>query len=100
MKRNRIAAIALTIGTAGACLASAAHADGTAARKLGQIGVINQTMQPKAPRSSPGAYSNSNAPTNNSTNAVNPGYQTNPGNAANANAATNARGGTAGRNTR
>lgn len=88
MKMNRNAVAALTFGVAAVFIVDAAHADSRAAQKLGQIGVINQTLQPKPPKSSPGAASNSPSP-----NAATSGYTGNAAinaNGANANAANSA----------
>jgi len=82
MKIHRIAVAALAISAAGLGIANLAHADGTAARKLGQVGVINQTLQPKPPKSSPGAYSNSNSATTNSGSAGNGANNANARNSA------------------
>ncbi|SAK67105.1 hypothetical protein [Caballeronia ptereochthonis] len=88
--RNRVQRhvmpIALIVGAAGLCFATAASADSQAAKKMGQMGVINQTLQPK-PLKSNNAYSNSA-----NTNTARPGYNANStynpnaANAANANA--------------
>ncbi|VXB05761.1 conserved exported hypothetical protein [Burkholderia sp. 8Y] len=88
MKTALTSAIALAIGAGGLCVTTASHADSSAAQKLGQIGVINQTLQPKPAKSSP-AYSNS---ISNSTSAgANYGNTTNGVNGQSpANAATNA----------
>jgi hypothetical protein len=83
---------------AGALIATNAHADGRAAQKLGQMGIINQTFQPKPPKSSPG-YSAQPSPNNNSTynpNTINSTNNANAANAANAGAATNGARGTTG----
>ncbi|KDR36865.1 hypothetical protein BG57_10865 [Caballeronia grimmiae] len=100
MTSNRVAVASLALGVAAVFIVEAAHADNRAAQKLGQIGVINQTLQPKPPKSSPGGYSNSP-----NTNAPTPGYtgntaiNANAANAANsANAAANARAGATMRN--
>jgi hypothetical protein len=50
----RVLACSLLATLAGMCVTESAHADGRAAQKLGQMGIINQTFQPKPPRSSPG----------------------------------------------
>ncbi|MDR5782209.1 hypothetical protein QCE63_22665 [Caballeronia sp. LZ065] len=74
--------IALIAGAAGLCFASAASADSQAAKKMGQMGIINQTLQPKPLRSNNNAYSNSA-----NSNTTNPGYNNNStynSNAANA----------------
>ncbi|MFM0049465.1 hypothetical protein [Caballeronia grimmiae] len=103
MTSNRVAVASLALGVAAVFIVEAAHADNRAAQKLGQIGVINQTLQPKPPKSSPGAYSNSP-----NTNAPTPGYTGTTGNTANnanaanaansANAAAKARAGATTRN--
>jgi hypothetical protein len=56
MKRIQRAATSWTLlaSLAGLCFTTSAHADGRAAQKLGQMGIINQTFQPKPPHSSPG----------------------------------------------
>ncbi|WP_277182276.1 hypothetical protein [Caballeronia sp. BR00000012568055] len=60
MKKTRHAAqwrslsCTLLATLAGMCFATHAHADGRAAQKLGQMGIVNQTFQPKPPHSSPG----------------------------------------------
>ncbi len=60
----------LTLGIASLGIADAAHADSRAAQKLGQMNIINQQLQSKPPRSSPGYQ---NAPnTNPSINSNNP----------------------------
>jgi hypothetical protein len=66
--------------------AGAAHADSTAARKLGQIGLINQTLQPKPPKPSP-SYEPNNSSTYNANDAANANARsaTNAGNPANPN---------------
>ncbi|MDR5823279.1 hypothetical protein [Caballeronia sp. LZ043] len=64
--------IALIAGAAGLCFASAANADSQAAKKMGQMGIINQTLQPKPLRSNNNAYSN-----NANSNTTNPGYNNN-----------------------
>jgi hypothetical protein len=71
----RNAARALVIGVT-VCAAATAHAE-SAARKLGQVGLINQTLQPKPPKSSP-AYE----PNNSSTYNANARNGVNAGNAA------------------
>ena len=77
--------IALIAGAAGLCFATAANADSQAAKKMGQMGVINQTLQPKPLKPNNNAYSNSaNTGTANQNYNANSTY--NP-NAANANAA-------------
>ena len=43
--QHRALHIALIAGVAGMCFATAASADSQAAKKLGQMGVINQTLQ-------------------------------------------------------
>jgi hypothetical protein len=63
-------AMAFVVGTASLALTTAAQADNRAAQKLGQIGVINQSLQPKQPKSSPG-YSNGQANSANAANAAN-----------------------------
>jgi hypothetical protein len=86
--------LALIAGAAGLCFASAANAESQAAKKMGQMGVINQTLQPKPLRSNNSAYSN-----NASSNTTNPGYNANSTynpNAANAANANGAAAGTAG----
>lgn len=93
--QRRAMQIALIAGAAGLCFATAASADSQAAKKMGQIGIINQTLQPK-PAKPNNAYSN-----NANTNTANPDYNANStynpnaANAANANA-TNGGGGAAG----
>jgi hypothetical protein len=82
----RKAAHALMIGVI-ASAAVSAHAD-SAARKLGQVGLINQTLQPKPPKSAPGYEPNNsstynandaaNANTRNAVNAGNPAAATPP----------------------
>jgi hypothetical protein len=59
--RYALIASAMTMG-----LISAAHADGRAAQKLGQMGIINQQFQSKPPKSSPGYSNNATAPNANS----------------------------------
>jgi hypothetical protein len=71
LKRYVLVASALTVG-----LVSAAHADGRAAQKLGQMGIINQQFQSKPPKSSPG-YSN-NATTPNANSSYNANSSANP----------------------
>ncbi|SAL41576.1 hypothetical protein AWB71_02117 [Caballeronia peredens] len=79
--------VALIAGAAGLCFATAASADSQAAKKMGQMGVINQTLQPK-PLKSNNAYSNSaNTSTANPGYNANSTYNPNAANAANANAA-------------
>lgn len=89
MKRDRNRAlrramqVALIAGAAGLCFATAASADSQAAKKMGQIGVINNTLQPKPVQP---AYSNPPP-----ANTVNPGYNANSTyNPNTANAAANA----------
>ena len=94
MKRDRNRAqrramhVALIVGAAGLCFATAASADTQAAKKLGQMGVINQTLQPK-PVARP-TYSNTpNANTPNPNYNANSTYNPNTTNAVNgANAGT------------
>lgn len=74
--------IALIAGAAGLCFATAASADSQAAKKMGQMGVINQTLQPK-PMQQPNAYSNTN-------NANMPNQNYNANSTYNPNAANNA----------
>jgi hypothetical protein len=68
-------AIAGVLGAsvAALCVAGNAHADSRAAQKLGQMGIINQTLQPKPPKSSPGysAQPNSNANSTYNPNVIN-----------------------------
>ncbi|SAK45152.1 hypothetical protein AWB79_00945 [Caballeronia hypogeia] len=83
--RNRALCAALVTGIAGLCFATAASADSQAAKKMGQMGVINQTLQSKPARSS-NAYSNSNnANTANPSYNANSTYNPNAANAADAN---------------
>ncbi|WP_050452320.1 hypothetical protein [Candidatus Burkholderia verschuerenii] len=81
MKTNRKhkVANALIIGATMLGVVASAHAD-SAARKLGQVGLINQTLQPKPPKSSLGYEPNTNSTYNandaanaNTRNAVNAG---------------------------
>jgi hypothetical protein len=68
MRKNRFTAkrYALLAGAMAMGFASAAHADGRAAQKLGQMGIINQQFQSKQPKSSPGYSNNATAPNANS----------------------------------
>lgn len=59
MKTTLTSVVAFAIGAGGLAFATVSQADNSAAHKLGQIGVINQTLQPKPTKSAP-AYSNSN----------------------------------------
>jgi hypothetical protein len=94
--QRRAMHLALIAGAAGLCFATAANADSQAAKKMGQMGVINQTLQPKPLRSN-NAYSNS-ANTSQPTQNYNPNstYNPNAANAANANAANAGTAGAAG----
>jgi hypothetical protein len=85
--RHQAALRVLLASVACFCVASAAHADSRAALKLGQIGVINQTLQPKPTRSSPGSNNSNNANSTydaNSMNSNNGANTANPANNANA----------------
>jgi hypothetical protein len=70
------------------CIAASAHADGRAAQKLGQVGLINQTLQPK-PLRSPSGVANPASPNPNSTYNANDAANANARNAANAGNAGN-----------
>jgi hypothetical protein len=63
MRKNRYGMVAgaLLVG-----FATTAHADGRAAQKLGQMGIINQQFQSKQPKSSPGYSNNAASPNGNS----------------------------------
>ena len=65
MKRSH----AVMVGAVCMCAAATAQADRNAANKLGQMAVINQTVQPKPPKSAPGVNTapTSNAYTTNNT---------------------------------
>ncbi|WP_250516757.1 hypothetical protein [Caballeronia sp. INDeC2] len=84
--QRRALHIALIAGVTGMCFATAASADSQAAKKMGQMGVINQTLQPK-PLSRPSANTAPNTPNAATTN---PNYNANstynPNTANNANA--------------
>ncbi|WP_250537006.1 hypothetical protein [Caballeronia sp. AZ10_KS36] len=68
---NRAQLVAL-IGAAALCFAAAASAESQAVKKLGQITVINQTLQPKPLKANPVTPL---TPTNNYTNAPNAAAQ-------------------------
>ncbi|KXV15400.1 hypothetical protein CR51_03310 [Caballeronia megalochromosomata] len=87
--RRRALHIALIAGAAGMCFATAASADSQAAKKMGQMGVINQTLQPKPLKPA-------NAPTNTPNVTTNPNYNANS--TYNPNAANNANAANAGAN--
>jgi hypothetical protein len=95
MKTTLTSVVAFAIGAGGLVFATASQADNSAAHKLGQIGVINQTLQPKPAKSAP-AYSNSNSTSTGSTygNTANGVNSQNPSNAA-ANTGAAARAGAA-----
>jgi hypothetical protein len=83
--QRRALQIALIAGAAGMCFATAASADSQAAKKLGQMGVINQTLQPKPVRPPPTANAPApNAPTTNPNYNANSTYKPNTANNANA----------------
>jgi hypothetical protein len=85
MKKNtpwRTAGRALMVASAALSVAAAAHADGRAAQKLGQVGLINQTLQPK-PLRSPSGVANPTNPNPNSTYNANDAAKSNARNAAN-----------------
>ena len=93
--QRRAMQVALIAGAAGLCFASAANADSQAAKKMGQMGIINQTLQPKPVK--PNAYSNSaNTNTANQNYNANSTYNPNAANGANANAANAGTAGAAG----
>ncbi|WP_244850867.1 hypothetical protein [Caballeronia sp. SL2Y3] len=95
MKTTLTSVVAFAIGAGGLAFATVSQADNSAAHKLGQIGVINQTLQPKPTKSAP-AYSNSNSTSTGSTygNTANGVNSQNPSNAA-ANTGAAARAGAA-----
>lgn len=68
MRKNRYITTraALIAGAVTISFATAAHADGRAAQKLRQMGIINQQFQSKQPKSSPGYSNNATAPNANS----------------------------------
>jgi len=87
------------IGAAALCFATGALAESQALKKLGQIAVINQTLQPKPLKAKPAASANnypdtSNATTPNASVSLNdnaaPSYNWNAINASNAANAANA----------
>ena len=45
--QRRVMQLALIASVTGLCFATAASAGGQSAKKLGQMGVINQSLQPK-----------------------------------------------------
>ena len=82
--QRRALQIALIAGATGMCFATAASADSQAAKKMGQMGVINQTLQPK-PLKPPAATTNTpNAATTNPNYNANSTYKPNTANNANA----------------
>ncbi|BAN27438.1 hypothetical protein [Caballeronia insecticola] len=87
--------VALIAGAAGLCFATAANADSQAAKKMGQMGVINQTLQPKPLKSNNANSSSANTSTANPGYNANSTYNPNAANAANGNAANARAGGAA-----
>lgn len=89
--RRRALHIALIAGAAGMCFATAASADSQAAKKMGQMGVINQTLQPKPLKPANAPTNTPNVTTTNPNYNANSTYNSNAANSANAaNAGTNA----------
>ncbi|SPB13677.1 hypothetical protein NOV72_00941 [Caballeronia novacaledonica] len=82
--RRRALHIALIAGAAGMCFATAASADSQAAKKMGQMGVINQTLQPKPVRQPSAPTNTPNAATTNPNYNANSTYNPNAANNANA----------------
>ncbi|KAK48250.1 MULTISPECIES: hypothetical protein [Caballeronia] len=81
--QRRALQIALIAGAAGMCFATAASADSQAAKKMGQMGVINQTLQPKPLKPPPATTNTPNAATTNPNYNANSTYNPNAANAAN-----------------